>query len=599
MRHRISCCVFVMAAVAAFYGSVTAQSLNYSDAVTVPQVDSKMPQMLSDRQLKGDVLDSHDTQVGRNVGPNEAVFVNDNAKIKYAQGGDDLIKNPSGDVVGKSWNSGKVEWNCKHEDDCKSTLATGSKSGNLDCMSKPGQCAEKAVKDGTRIFSTLAEAVLAAKSQFAGVCSAESSYKVLRTKGVGTDGKHGYLVAFRGYYRGAEAKDAAPADIGVPQDEEVDFEVVAILHNHPKKDDSNYQDWFSTQDAILARKNNMDMILYGCTTDVFLWLHADQRGIVTRIEKKSDGKFSDGDVEDLPEEYIIHPIEELDMFFQKVKELYIESGGNRVYYHSVKELKESGYKYFAGSTDAPSRIYKDYKRTTYNPRDWDKLSSCEMNEECNGIEGVRVKLDEGKLDFYSLVPDKIWTEPIIGALVACEGCGNRKVDWWGAKWMGGCFDPTPAHDDLTFEHHSVYGSYKHLVGFTLNTCVMPKVYVSRLSEFSLSDAQSIEEKVRLWIEENVGIKLSKKTLTEDVKHESYVREYSCVSEYCRVYFKNSINAGGHRWIQKHGEKGRYEKVIRLEMNIRVYCSDWYDERVNFDRARYSVRDLLQGKVKKR
>ena len=212
---------------------------------------------------------------------------------------------------------------------------------------------------------------------------------------------------------------------------------------------------------------------------------------------------------------------------------------------------------------------------------------------------ISVKPEEGKLDFYCLVPDKIWTEPIIGALVACEGCGNRKVDWWGAKWMGGCFDPTPAHDDLTFEHHSMYGSYKHLVGFTLNTCMMPKVYVAPLSEFSLSDAQSIEEKVRLWIEENIGVKLSKTTQTEDVKHESYTREYSCVSEYCRVYFKSSIEAGGHRWVQKHGEKGLYEKVIRLKMNICVYCDDWYKERLNFDNSRYSVRDLLQGKVKRK
>ena len=212
---------------------------------------------------------------------------------------------------------------------------------------------------------------------------------------------------------------------------------------------------------------------------------------------------------------------------------------------------------------------------------------------------ICVKPEEGKLDFYCLVPDKIWTEPIIGALVACEGCGNRKVDWWGAKWMGGCFDPTPAHDDLTFEHHSMYGSYKHLVGFTLNTCIMPKVYVAPFSEFSLSDAQSIEEKVRLWIEENIGVKLSKTTQTEDGKHESYTHEYSCVSEYCRVYFKSSIEAGGHRWIQKHGEKGLYEKVIRLKMNVRVYCDDWYKERLNFDSSRYSVRDLLQGKVKRK
>lgn len=100
MRHRISCYVFVMAAVVAFYGTVTAQSLNYSDAVTVPQVDSKMPQTLSERQLKGEVLDGHGNQVGRNVGPNEAISVNANAKIKDTQGGDDLIRNPSGDVIG-------------------------------------------------------------------------------------------------------------------------------------------------------------------------------------------------------------------------------------------------------------------------------------------------------------------------------------------------------------------------------------------------------------------------------------------------------------------------------------------------------------------
>ena len=45
MRHRISCRVFVMAVAAAFHGTVTAQSLNYSDVITVPQVDSKMPQI--------------------------------------------------------------------------------------------------------------------------------------------------------------------------------------------------------------------------------------------------------------------------------------------------------------------------------------------------------------------------------------------------------------------------------------------------------------------------------------------------------------------------------------------------------------------------
>lgn len=45
MRQRIICCFFMVAVAVAFHGIVTAQSLNYSDVVTVPQVDSKMPQI--------------------------------------------------------------------------------------------------------------------------------------------------------------------------------------------------------------------------------------------------------------------------------------------------------------------------------------------------------------------------------------------------------------------------------------------------------------------------------------------------------------------------------------------------------------------------
>lgn len=617
---------FLVAAFIAFaISDATASRPSYSDSVTVPQVNSnmngnqKVPQqnanvsawpeggdqlgfMRADGSwtagnggegtgsADGVVYDKNGREVG--VTGKGTLFVDNNGRLKYSQGGDDVIRNPAGEAIGKSWNTGKVEWNCKPGEECKSVLATSSNDGDLECDET--NCEETAVINGTKTYSTLAEAILASRDKFANICDAESSYKVLRTKKMGTDGKPGYLVAFRGYAKDKEeAKGLAPVSTALPKDDFEDFEIVAFIHNHPIKDGLKI-DWFSTGDAMTAKKFKKDIIVYGCTTDVFLWLHYDQGGIVTRLN---------GEVISEPEESKLEllPITNT----EKEGELGEVARANN---YNIEE-----YNYYKRRMDGGFFIYKAYENTPYNPQDWDNLGSCKVDV-CNGVEGTEINMMAmlNIVDFNALVPDKIWTEPIIGALVegVIEESGRaipgkevdwRKqgVDWWGAKWMGKRF-----HTHIPYDEHGE--SPYHLFGFFINSGICPYVYSAPISEFSLDDAFRLEGKVKKMIEDNTGIKLiceKNDIKPKNVKTECYKHTYRFDSVHCTVSFNSNIKISGMYVNDKKSLTGKVWKEksqISIEMSFGVGlrdCMYWHEYQKKFDGEKYSVRDLLQGNVK--
>ncbi len=256
MRHRISCCVFVMAAAVAFHGIVTAQSLNYSDAVTVPQVDSKMPKMLDDRQLKGNVLDRHGNQVGRNVGPNETIFVNGNAKIKYTQGGDDIVKK-SGDAIGVVRPSGESHWFRDVKQGSMSNIGNqnGRDVDKYSCAPDKQCRTEKSISNGGNAgWRSANEAAYRAGEQLFidGQCFAgqdkEAAFLILQK---GNEYFYGYKSE---YVNNIDAHSSAPVTIARYEQELAGqgYSVVGVVHNHPLHE-PNVRTIFSKADKDSAR----------------------------------------------------------------------------------------------------------------------------------------------------------------------------------------------------------------------------------------------------------------------------------------------------------------------------------------------------------
>lgn len=210
------------------------------------------------------------------------------------------------------------------------------------------------------------------------------------------------------------------------------------------------------------------------------------------------------------------------------------------------------------------------------------------------------------VDFTALVPDKIWTEPIIGALVegVIEESGRaipgkevdwRKqgVDWWGAKWMGKRF-----HMNIPYDEHGE--SPYHLFGFFINSGIAcPYVYSAPISEFSLDDAFKLEGKVKKMIEDNTGIKLICEK--NDFK-QTYNHKYRFDSMYCRIFFDSNIEIRGMYVNDKKALAGKVWKeksLISIKMSFEVGLSDcmyWHEYQKKFN-GKCSIRDLLHGKIK--
>ena len=370
-------------------GNPWVQSQEQGQEAQRPRYTAHLPQVQSNRntsQSQGDVIGltlpggsvKNGTKAIGHVDENGKTYNNQgqNDRVKYTQSRDGTIYSISGEPIGKSWPSGKVEWNCRPKDECKSVLSIRSDSRNLVC--DDSQCKETSVKDKTLIYDSFAKAVSASRDKFVNSCNAESSYKVLRTKTKGTDGRYGYLVVFREYYQNAEvAKRKAPVSNTLPEKENSDFEVVALLHNHPTKEGNKY-DWFSTGDAMTAKKRETDVVLYGCTTGVFRWLHSDT-GTVTDIN---------GNKVDLPGDLRTYPISNLK---------------NADIVTNYDSLERNGYKYYSVEKSDSGDVYlgyKEYEITPYSPRDWGALAC--KDDDCRGIEGDRIALiDLSKLEWLA------------------------------------------------------------------------------------------------------------------------------------------------------------------------------------------------------
>lgn len=209
-----------------------------------------------------------------------------------------------------------------------------------------------------KLYDTLQAAVLAKKDEIVGnECrtKTEASHLVLRTKKTGSSNGGKYLVTLKSRYADmSKSAHSAPAG-SLPGFMLSRYEVVADIHNHPPNEFG--KDWFSVQDAISAWAGKRDKILYGCTSDVILWLHKEDGRVSQIVNDKGD--------------------EPATKWFVKNK----HSGSLKV-----------------GERTYSIRKDYDYSSSVYDPEEWGtdefvKFCNDKVNEastECGGITGVEV-----------------------------------------------------------------------------------------------------------------------------------------------------------------------------------------------------------------
>jgi len=311
----------------------------------------------------------------------------------------------------------------------------------------------------------------------------------------------------------------------------------AVFHNHPR---DIVGEWPSVGDVMSGLRLNADVYVGGCK----LGIEPQDRTLLCVVVANNgdgrvcivSGKGNDGK-ELNPEDYIVREGDKL--VIGKDWEIALPT-----------EIK-------ASSDINVAKFYELYGRKSYFP-----------NVHFGALKKQIAYWN--MVDFNALVPDKIWTEPIIGAMrdATCQGSGE--IEWWGAKWMGRGFGPFVLPDGTVY-------------GFIVNQAPYYE-YCAPISTFSLNDAENAIEQVKSWIEKNIGVKL----MSGEPTGKSY-RTYShgIGSQYCRISLKGEVHN-----VNKKGEKG-----VCLRMVLTVNCLGWIEKRGEFARARYSVRDLVQGKVK--
>ena len=123
-------------------------------------------------------------------------------------------------------------------------------------------------------------------------------------------------------------------------------------------------------------------------------------------------------------------------------------------------------------------------------------------------------------------------------------------------------------------------------------------YSVALEEFSLEDALNVVERAKSMIENNTGVKMKRRDPPYENKveyshtcFESYDYKYFVEANYCRVSMHVRIE------VRKDKKNAKRSKIT-LSGEISVDCEELAKNYRNFDYTRCSVRDLLQGEVKK-
>lgn len=216
------------------------------------------------------------------------------------------------------------------------------------------------------------------------------------------------------------------------------------------------------------------------------------------------------------------------------------------------------------------------------------MKELSADAEFNKLFGGDTKTD-GLINLASLVPDKIWTEPVIGALVNEDALSIARYDWWGAKYFG---------KFMCNSYGWVRGGHPYCFGFTTYGDNM-NGYSAALEKFTLEDALNVVERAKSMIENNTGAKMKRREPPYENKveyshtcFESYDYKYFVEADYCHVSMHVRIE------VRKDKKNAKWSKIT-LSGEINVDCEELAKNRRNLTHTRYSVRDLLQGKVKKR
>ena len=219
---------------------------------------------------KGNAHDNDGRKIGIVVPPNYAIF---KPPVKVKANGLDVdawYQGTDGAIYDKNMNRIKPE-TCK---------GTGEEE----------VCTEDFLDDlQEKLYDTLQAAVLAKRNDIVGsecTTKTEASHLVLRTKATKSSSGGKYLVTLKSRFAD-KGKSAHSAPGGhLPYSMSSKYEVVADIHNHPPNNIG--KDWFSVQDALSAWGGKIDAILYGCASDVFLWLHHDDGRVTQIVNERSD-----------------------------------------------------------------------------------------------------------------------------------------------------------------------------------------------------------------------------------------------------------------------------------------------------------------------